>query len=401
MHHLRTLFACTTLTCVALTPLACDSDESAATDASTGGASTGGAENLGGEASTGGGGDGLGGAGGVGHLPDHIPYELIPVEDLSYVSAVKLPDGDVFFAGCIFEGIVCTRVAYRYDLEEKTWTELPSYSERTKHPSQLRAYLLDEERVAVFDDEHTLRPMMQVFELATETWTSFAGPTDDYVGPVTQLADKDILVLMDEKTMVFDAESESWSEHPGRPADVDLLWGGLTGLTDGSALYTGSALSHRLVVGDGAWGSAGSLTGKRLGGSLIGLSDGRALLVGGYEAPDEPHITSVRTELWDPEESSWTKGPDLPASQGTPTLLETDHGVIAIGGSVYPCDSDYNCGGSRVALIDVAAGTTKALPEVPYRFYDAAVVPLGTGEYLIAASGGYFRYSEETGPEKP
>jgi hypothetical protein len=175
-------------------------------------------------------------------------------------------------------------------------------------------------------------------------------------------------------------------------------------LSDGSVLNVSGFGSPPSIYDpeSNTWHAAAAPRIARRSASLVALSSGRALLVGGVLDTDDrmARATVTETEIYDSETDTWVDGPKLDALQTTPTLTLLDGDVLVWGGLSFPCDSAVPCGGREVSRVDLAASSVSNLPSM-----SAPGTPmpfeLGPADYLVILSSSYHRYSPETGPRTP
>lgn len=117
------------------------------------------------------------------------------------------------------------------------------------------------------------------------------------------------------------------------------------------------------------------------------LDDGRVLVTGGYQGPEERPTTSA--EIYDPAMGTWTftSGPMRVARAGHTATLLADHRVMVVGGT-----DQRHAGGDGACLADVeiydpvADTWTEAAPMTEPRCGHVAV---GTNDGRVQVAGGY------------
>jgi N-acetylneuraminic acid mutarotase len=157
------------------------------------------------------------------------------------------------------------------------------------------------------------------------------------------------------------------------------------GLADGRALiiggwngaYIGSAELYNPV--SQTWSSAGSLITPRRFASATLLSDGRVLVIGGNGTSGD--LSS--TELYDPTTNTWTAGPSMstPRTAFTATRLK-DGRVLVTGGTAGSGSSTVPLASTE--LYDPVSNTWSAGPDMTTTRYAHTATLLQNGKVLIA-----------------
>lgn len=345
-----------------------------------------------------------GGAAGAG-VSSGRDYALLPFELVS-PSAVRLADGDIFiYGGRVTRGsLAFPRAAQRYSVSAGTFLDIDAASTVTEYPSQTFAFVTPAGAVLVIDDQSGTQVTGRRYDLAADTWTELPPPVapGGSLDAAVQLQDGDVLVLRNKGAMRLTPDTGQW-QVTGVTL-TDSIAGAAAVLSDGSVLNVSGFGSPPSVYDPetNSWRPAAAPRIARRSASLIALPDGRALLVGGVLDTDEleARATVTETELYDVETDTWVDGPQLEASQTTPTLTLLQGDVLVWGGLSFPCDSAVPCGGRAVSRIDLSASSVSSLPSMSA---PGAPLPfeLSPTDYLVILSSSYHRYSLDTGPRAP
>ena len=158
------------------------------------------------------------------------------------------------------------------------------------------------------------------------------------------------------------AGSDSWV----RSADLNTARSSPAGtaLLDGRVLVAGGFYADvranpplRMIgssevfdPGTGRWSSTGALRTARYGAGMVTLSDGRALIVGGWRDVDNdwpaPYLgthTPLRsTEIYDPTNRTWSVAGNLPAGVAEPKVVALADGgaIVMVGPTASRFDPD-------------------------------------------------------------
>ena len=332
-------------------------------------------------------------------------YELLPQELVS-ASAAVLPDGDIFiYGGLVTRGSLdFPRGAQRYRLDDGAFEPIDGGTDVVQMPSQTYSFLTAAGGVFVIDDQSGTDVTGRLYDVAANSWTELPVPANTW-GPLDsalQLANGEVLVIQNKGAQRIDPEAGEWQSAGDLPALS--IQGASALLGDGRVLVmSGSSEPPSLYDPEANnWAAATPPRLARRAPALIGLPDGRALLVGGVADSDvrAERTTVEQTELYDADADSWSDGPTLPAAQTTPYLMLLDGDVIAWGGLSFPCETATPCGGRAVSRVSLEAGSATSLPDMsapgtPLVFEAAA------DDYLIVLGSSYHRYSFEAGPRKP
>ncbi len=135
----------------------------------------------------------------------------------------------------------------------------------------------------------------------------------------------------------------------------------------------------------------GSLAQARYDLALVALDDGRAVAFGGFNndsATPDDNGDLASTEIWDPQNETWSAGPDMPEPRSGLSAVAVGGGTVVVFGGrdnaeAYP---------DEVLLFDasddslVAASGTISEPR-------GAHTALGLGDGRVVMAGGYFTSS--------
>jgi hypothetical protein len=151
----------------------------------------------------------------------------------------------------------------------------------------------------------------------------------------------------------------------------------------GTLLLAGAAACLPAASQDaaGAWRAAGSLAVGRYAPGAVLLSDGRALVAGGYSfETDRTHATS---DVYDPASGRWAEGPTMRADRNFPLVLELP------GGDALFAAGFRRRGGTTAAVERLAAGVHhfRPGPDAAEERELGSVTRLADGRYLL--TGGY------------
>jgi hypothetical protein len=137
---------------------------------------------------------------------------------------------------------------------------------------------------------------------------------------------------------------------------------------------------------EGSFADAGDLVGGgRIYHATLRTSDGDVLVVGGLGAG----FFLDSSEVWTSSGDAFVAGPDLPSPRNTVALVETDVGVIALGGFVYDGTAVLH---DEILHVDVAAGTMTPIGTLPLGRAAHRAVTLPDGDVLVV--GGYGAFGE-------
>ena len=205
-------------------------------------------------------------------------------------------------------------------------------------------------------------------------------------------------------TYVFDPTSRRWSRsgllNTARTATAaTLLLDGRVLVAGG--LYLDRAAPDQARVLDrgevwdprtGAWSRTRRLAETRVGASAVTLTDGRVLLVGGSVDRDSAPIEQASAEVYDPASGRWSSAGSLAtARSGFALVALTDGGALVAGGfgGVGTTGIEYL---SSVERFDPVSNTWSAAADLPRPVAGAAGIRLADGHVLLA--GGSVREPE-------
>ncbi len=145
-----------------------------------------------------------------------------------------------------------------------------------------------------------------------------------------------------DRAEIFDAATDTWNL--ASSMNVARMFPVAIALSDGRVLVTGSAISHSPVSDDsptsevfdpetGEWTVTEAMSVRRYGHTLTLLPDGRVLAAGGEDPMGDNYLLYSSTEIFDPDTSTWSAGPELsqPRSNHSATLMP-DGSVLLAGG---------------------------------------------------------------------
>ena len=142
----------------------------------------------------------------------------------------------------------------------------------------------------------------------------------------------------------------------------------------------GSETAERYDPAADRWTEAESLNKPRKSFATVGLSDGRALVVGGTN-PDDQLYSS--TKLFDPTTGSWTDGPLLDVARGDPAAVTLADGRVMVGSVVARGETGDT---TTTELLDAGATAWSAGPPIDgfgvlsfIRLTDDRVLAVGFG----------------------
>jgi N-acetylneuraminic acid mutarotase len=174
-------------------------------------------------------------------------------------------------------------------------------------------------------------------------------------------------------------------------------------LADGRVLLVGGSVSRERAPveqasaeiydpASGRWSSAGSLAAARSGFALVALTDGGALVAGGFGGVGTTGIELLSSvERFDPVSSTWSAAAALPVPVGGASGIRLADGhMLLAGGSVRePELTDANAGTfisgltADAELFDPEAGTWAATTPLPSRRAGASAVLLADGSVVF------------------
>lgn len=159
---------------------------------------------------------------------------------------------------------------------------------------------------------------------------------------------------------VWDPGSGTWSVTGGLAVP---RWGAsAVTLADGRVLIVGGVARQEDAPAEepsteiydpasARWSSAGALGSARPGSVLVALSDGGAIVAGGFGGLGTGSATSLRTvERFDPVSNTWSAAADLPFPVSGAAAIRLQDGLVLVAGGVA----------HEPTLIDVDAGTFKS-----------------------------------------
>jgi N-acetylneuraminic acid mutarotase len=203
---------------------------------------------------------------------------------------------------------------------------------------------------------------------------------------------------------LWDPKGGTWSRtgdlaHPRIGASAAVLDDGrvvvVGGVESSEAAPFEQASAEVYDPRSGRWSPAGSLAIARSGFSLVALSDGGALVAGGFGgASDGGRLKTV--ERFDPRSGTWSAGESLPSPvAGASGVRLADGRVLLAGGSVRdPQMTDDTTGAfvsgltDEVELFDPATGRWTPTVRIPGPRAGASAVVLADGSVLLAGGSG-------------
>jgi hypothetical protein len=168
-----------------------------------------------------------------------------------------------------------------------------------------------------------------------------------------------------------------------------LIVGGVSSL-ESAPIEQGSAESYDPATG--RWSSAGSLATARSGFVLVALSDGGALVAGGFGGLGTSSYTRLSTvERFDPVSNSWSAADDLlaPVAGASGIRLSDGRVLLAGGSSREPEPIDLDAGTyvsgftTQAAVFDPITGTWTATTPMPSPRAGASAVLLADGSAVF------------------
>ena len=192
-------------------------------------------------------------------------------------------------------------------------------------------------------------------------------------------------------TYVFDRSELAWTKsglmNSARSSPASAL------LADGRVLVAGGRyidLAHNVRFLDstevwdpatGKWSRTDRLDGPRVGASALTLADGRVLIVGGIASPASAPVEQASTEVYDPEQGTWSAAGSLKRARSGFTLVAlADGGAIVAGGFSTSTPTRL----SSVERYDPASNRWSAAAALPYPVAGAAGIRLADGRVLLA-----------------
>jgi hypothetical protein len=126
-------------------------------------------------------------------------------------------------------------------------------------------------------------------------------------------------------------------------------------LSDGTLMVAGGCVGQSILTRsvecfdprENCWKDVMPLPEVRYRGELVGLPNGAAVLVGGYD-PHDPELDTSHTLLYDPQRRTWVRGPRLRKPKegyeyGCTAAVVGKQVVVAIGDSVQAISLDKLC----------------------------------------------------------
>jgi hypothetical protein len=251
-------------------------------------------------------------------------------------TATLLANGKVLVVGGS-DGANFVASAEVYDPGTGTWTVFPATG-RLYHT----ATLLGNGKVLVAGGLGANGPLAsaEIFDPATGTWTS-AGSFIGYYYTATLLDSGKVMMVGGggKSVQVYDPVTGVWSFtsslNTGRKdQSTTLLANGLV-LVAGGNDFDGNVFSsaelYVKILTAVIWTSTGSLTTPRTAHTATRLLNGKVLLIGGVGAPLGTVLET--SELYDPDNHTWTAFPATGRLHHTSTLLANGK-VLVAGGSI-------------------------------------------------------------------
>jgi hypothetical protein len=271
-------------------------------------------------------------------------------------ASVLLPGGEVLVVGGERGGRALS-AAERYQPTGRSWFPTSSMDKARRFHTATR---LQSGEVLVVGNDVRSEGGCEVYNPATRTWaraTSVGLRIERHDAALLQ-SGKVLIAGSDDANNPFarlytpktEQQAASWSAtgHLGMIGLSHLL---LTVLESGLVLATGScftdswmgikAISHLYDPGTGTWSKTqNTMSETRIGHTTTLLSNGRALLVGGYLEPSSSPRMRSMTEVFDPETRQWSSAGSLlkARSSHTATLLPSGK-VLVVGGKIDPTRS--------------------------------------------------------------
>jgi len=279
--------------------------------------------------------------------------------------------------------------------QQPSWNATGSLgTARTQHT----ATLLANGKVLVVGGFSVVNPCCKIagaaelYDPATGQWSATGGPmAPRFRHLALQLANGKVLIVGEAaiNAEIYDPDTGAWTT-AGNPG-VDFLDPEGVLLTDGRALVTGG-----FVAGSGfiaakiydpttnAWSSTGAMNKERFLHSITLLPDGRALVAGGVSG--QPLRT---TEIYDPATNRWTLTGDLVSPRAGHQAVLLANNKVLIAGGVGAIEDDF----ASAQLYDPATGRWSATGAPTTLRFQHTLTLLPNGKAL--AIGGFSDNSAE------
>ena len=226
------------------------------------------------------------------------------------------------------------------------------------------------------------------------SWTATGATTTPHRGhTATLLRDGRVLVPNtgeQDVAELFDPATGTWSVTASIPGgryrhSATLLANGKVLVVGGTDGRTGrpAAFVDLYDPNGGTWTETGALIEARAGHTATLLPDGRVLVAGGTVDPDG-ELVLASSELYDPDEGTWSPTAPMSVPRSAPAVLLRDGRVLVVGGItkfVNPMDSRAL---ASAEIYDPAVGTWAGVAPLSEARFAHTATTLADGRVLVA-----------------
>jgi N-acetylneuraminic acid mutarotase len=189
---------------------------------------------------------------------------------------------------------------------------------------------------------------VELYDAAADRWTTTAPMLEvrEGIGTLQLLADGRVLVPGEHNTLtgaeLFDPATETWSAtgplNVGRGGHISarlgdgrvLVAGGINWLDATHPVFDSAELFD---PGTERWTFTSAMALKRMGALSVELTDGRVMVLGGYEQGDGDHLLRS-AELFDPQRGTWTFAAEASRELGNAGVARLNDGRVLVAGGV-------------------------------------------------------------------
>jgi hypothetical protein len=138
----------------------------------------------------------------------------------------------------------------------------------------------------------------------------------------------------------------------------------------------------------GDWSTTGRMAHARFGASAVTLSDGRVLILGGSASLETAPVERNSAEIYDPASGRWSPAGSLAQARIAPSLVAlSDGGALVVGGLISEPPDDFGVfqhPTTSVERFDALTGAWSRTADVSVAAIGQAAIRLSDGQILVA-----------------